>query len=135
MQLELQQIASVLGIAVVIAGVLVLALRTKLAANFASVGAVAAIEKRLEDVAGNAAVVAITARVAALEVRMTAAEKRQAEGPTGEDMREFYRRMSGVEVRVAEASTAINGMNDGVKRIEHVLSMLMDNELRGRPTK
>jgi hypothetical protein len=65
----------------------------------------------------------------ALVARMTAAENRLAETPNGEDMRELYRRVNGIEVGLAANTAAVAGVGDGVKRVEHMMGLLLRNEL------
>ncbi len=111
MTLDWQQIGALVSVLVVLGGIGLFMVRAALAGLFAE-------RKAFE----------------AVEARMTAVEKRLAEGPTGEDMRELYRRMGTVEVSVASATTAITGATAAIGRVEHMMSLLLQNELsKGKP--
>ena len=111
MSIDWQQIGALLGVVVVLGGIGAFLVRATLAGLFAE-------RKAFE----------------ALERRMSSVEQRLAEGPTGEDMRELYRRMGAVEVSVASAATAISGVTAGVQRVEHMMGLLLQNELsKGKP--
>jgi hypothetical protein len=100
------QISAFLGVIGILVGVVLWALRASLRGLFA--------ERRALEV---------------LERRVSAVEARIAEGPTGDDMRELYRRMGSVETQMASATTAIGGVDHGVKRVEHMLGLLLQHEL------
>lgn len=100
------QLAAIAGVMTFFSGVGLFILRSSLAGVFAE-------RKALE----------------ALIARVTVVEQRVAQGPTGDDMRELYRRMGAVEVGVASAASGIEGVKSGVGRVEHMMGLLLQNEL------
>ena len=102
-----QQLGAMVGVLLAVGGLMLFMVRSALAGLFAE-------RKAFE----------------ALERRVIAVEHRLAEGPTGEDMRELYRRMGAVETGVAGAASAIVGMGDGIRRVEHMLGLLVQHELQ-----
>jgi hypothetical protein len=116
MQVDLQQMATILGIGGAIAGVLFLALRTRLGEFFAAADAVKSLGEQVKS----------------LGARITSLEEKMAQMPNEDDMRDLSRRLGDVEVAVARTSTAIEGVAEGQARIERMVNLLLENELRGR---
>ena len=103
---EWTQIAAICAVLAAVGGIGLLIIRSSLGAVFAERKALETVSARIGEV-----------------------EKQLAGAPTGEDMRGLYDRMRLVEVGVAQAGTAIGGVSDGMKRVENMLSLLVQNEL------
>jgi Protein of unknown function (DUF2730) len=65
-----------------------------------------------------------------LEARMTGVEKHVAGMPSDHDMGNLMQRLGKVETGVAVVQTTVEGVNAGLKRVEHTVGLLLDHQLR-----
>jgi hypothetical protein len=72
-------------------------------------------------------------RVAATEAALGRMTKRIEGVPAHEDFADMQRRMGLVEVAVGEVRSDIRGVRDGMNRVEHMVGLLVQNELKGVP--
>ncbi len=67
-----------------------------------------------------------------LERRMGTMEKHIVGVPSEHDVSDLTRRLGTMETGVAVSQASIEGVNAGLKRVEHLVQMLVDHQLRKR---
>jgi hypothetical protein len=72
-------------------------------------------------------------QVEAAEEELGRIAKRIEGVPAHEDFADMQRRMGMVEVAVGEVRSDIRGVRDGMNRVEHMVGLLVQNELKGAP--
>jgi len=65
-----------------------------------------------------------------LEARMTGVEKHMVGMPTDHEVTGLMQRMGKVETGVAVVQSTCEGVNAGLKRVEHTVGLLLDHQLR-----
>lgn len=101
----------------------------RLAAAVAVVGAVATLAWRI--VIGQArGMFAGRAAHAALADRVAAIEQAQRGAPTQSEMAALTARVAAVETGVAVTREAVDGVGAAIGRVEHLLDLLVENQLK-----
>ncbi len=101
----------------------------QLAAVFAILGAVGGFAARL--MIGRARTLfAPLAGHAALTARVDRVEQTQRGAPTQTEMAGLTARVASVETGVAVAQATLKGVSEGVGRVEHMLDLLVQHQLR-----
>jgi hypothetical protein len=110
--LEWNQVLPVIGVITVLLGGVMLYVRQKLDGVFARSSEVASMRE-------------------ALEGRMETMERKMATMPDHADVRALGARMSNVESGVAVLGAQINGLAEGVRRVEHMVDLLVKHQMDG----
>lgn len=66
----------------------------------------------------------------ALEQRVNGLERQMATMPSEHDMADLTRRLGAVETGVAVVQTTVEGVNAGMKRVEHTVGLLLRHQLQ-----
>jgi hypothetical protein len=66
----------------------------------------------------------------ALEMRVAGVESHVKVAPTHVDIAQLANRVGGVEQRMEGVSESLSGLRDGVGRVEHMVDLLLQHQLR-----
>lgn len=68
--------------------------------------------------------------IAKLDAKITELEKLLRDAPVHEDVVDLERRLNALEVAVGEMRADLRGVREGIGRVEHMMTLLLENELR-----